>query len=70
VQTTGCAQPAHAADFRGIASFLWQKLNDELATDGSEGVPMPRNAADGWAPLGAAQLARVRCWIASGAPAD
>ncbi|HEX8951631.1 MAG TPA: hypothetical protein VF945_07280, partial [Polyangia bacterium] len=51
-------------------SFLWQKLNDELATDGTEGVAMPRDAADQWAQLDAAQLAMVRCWIASGAPAD
>lgn len=51
-------------------SFLWRKLDDELASDGSEGVPMPRDARDQWAPLGAAQLEMVRCWIAGGAPAD
>jgi hypothetical protein len=48
-------------------SFLWQKLNDSIASDGTEGVPMPRSASDKWARLSDAQLAAVRCWIASGA---
>jgi hypothetical protein len=51
-------------------SFLWQKLNNELASDGSEGVPMPRDPSDHWAPLGADQLTAVRCWIATGALDD
>lgn len=51
-------------------SFLWRKLDDELASDGSEGVAMPRDARDQWAPLGTAQLEMVRCWIAGGAPAE
>jgi hypothetical protein len=51
-------------------SFLWHKLTNALATDNSEGVPMPRDASDRWAPLGDAQLAAVRCWIANGAPAQ
>ena len=49
-------------------SFLWHKLTDQLATDQSEGVPMPRDISDVWAPLSDAKLAAVRCWIQSGAP--
>jgi hypothetical protein len=49
------------------ASFLWHKLTDELATDSSEGVPMPRDRSDVWAPLSDAKLATVRCWITTGA---
>ncbi|HWE28254.1 MAG TPA: hypothetical protein VHB97_09645 [Polyangia bacterium] len=52
------------------SSFLWHKLTDSLASDKSEGAPMPRDANDNWAPLADAQLAAVRCWIASGAPAQ
>jgi hypothetical protein len=48
-------------------SFLWQKLQNNLAGDGSEGVPMPRDRNDHWAPLADAQLAAVRCWISEGA---
>jgi hypothetical protein len=48
-------------------SFLWRKLTNNLASDGSEGLPMPRDTRDQWAPLSDAQLASVRCWIASGA---
>jgi hypothetical protein len=54
-------------------SFLWHKLTGTLATDASEGVPMPRTkvvGADQWAPLSDAQLAAVRCWILSGAHDD
>jgi hypothetical protein len=50
------------------ASFLWHKLTNTIATDNSEGVPMPRDSSDRWAPLTDAQLAAVRCWITSGAP--
>lgn len=49
-------------------SFLWQKLNGWLAGDGSEGVAMPRDTSDHWAPLPEPSRAAVRCWIASGAP--
>jgi hypothetical protein len=48
-------------------SFLWRKLNDNLASDGSEGVAMPRGWGDTWARLTDAQLATIRCWITSGA---
>jgi hypothetical protein len=48
-------------------SFLWRKLTNALAGDGSEGVPMPRDRLDQWAPLNQAQLDAVRCWITSGA---
>lgn len=51
-------------------SFLWRKLNDDLPTDASEGLPMPRDVVDQWAKLTDAQLAAVRCWIQSGAPND
>jgi hypothetical protein len=49
------------------SSFLWRKLTDSLASDASEGVPMPRDNADEWAPLSQSQLDAVRCWITSGA---
>jgi hypothetical protein len=49
-------------------SFLWRKLTDALATDASEGVPMPRDSSDQWAPLTQSQLNAVRCWITTGAP--
>jgi hypothetical protein len=49
-------------------SFLWRKLTNDIAQDGTEGVPMPRDANDHWASLPQAQLDAVRCWITSGAP--
>jgi hypothetical protein len=51
-------------------SFLWQKLNDQLATDGSEGLPMPRDPSDHWAELSPDDRTAVRCWIEAGANND
>ena len=48
-------------------SFLWRKLVNELSTTTSEGLPMPRDINDAWAPLTHDHLTTVRCWIASGA---
>jgi hypothetical protein len=56
-------------------SFLYQKLTGQLASDGSEGAPMPELRAQ-WAHgptparLPEATLALVRSWIAAGAPND
>jgi len=51
-------------------SFLWRKLTNALASDGSEGVPMPRwiTYQEQWNPLQQPQLDAVRCWILNGAP--
>lgn len=46
-------------------SFLWRKLTNDIAIDGSEGTPMPQ--ADPWLELAPSELEQVRCWIAGGA---
>jgi len=50
------------------ASFLMQKLTNDLATDGSEGVPMPNGEAIMWQELPPEKLAAVEAWIQAGAP--
>jgi hypothetical protein len=47
-------------------SFMWEKLNDLIASDGSQGHPMPLNLFR-WVSLPADQLHSVQCWIADGA---
>ena len=52
-------------------SFLWRKLTNALASDGSEGLPMPRlpsPAGVEWQPLEQGPLDAIRCWIVNGAP--
>ena len=51
-------------------SFLWRKLTNALASDGSEGLPMPRYLSVGreeWRPLQQPEMDAVRCWITNGA---
>lgn len=48
-------------------SFLWRKLNNLLAQDGSEGDPMPKGEAIMWQLPPAEELELVRCWIEQGA---
>ena len=48
-------------------SFLWQKVTGDINTGPvQQGLPMPRDANDAWAPLTHDQLTSVRCWILSG----
>lgn len=51
-------------------SFLWRKLTNHLATDGSEGGPMPQGEGIRWQMLPDAKLEAVRCWILQGAAND
>lgn len=48
-------------------SFLWQKLQNQLAPDASEGDPMPSGEAIMWQPLPQEQLDLVQAWIDGGA---
>lgn len=50
------------------ASFLWRKLTNTLAEDGSEGAPMPLGEAIQWSQLPDQQINAVRAWIEAGAP--
>ncbi|MFO0549365.1 MAG: hypothetical protein U0271_13315 [Polyangiaceae bacterium] len=49
-------------------SFLTQKLTNDLAGDGSEGVPMPSGEAIMWMQIPDDKLSLVTTWIAAGAP--
>ena len=50
------------------ASFLLRKLTNDLPADGSLGQPMPQGEAIAWQMIPQAELDRIRCWIAGGAP--
>ena len=50
------------------ASMLVRKLTNQLASDGSEGEPMPQGEAIQWSEPPYTQL--VRDWILAGAPKD
>jgi len=49
------------------ASYLWLKLTNDEAIEGS---PMPTSPVTGWRPLGTADLDAIRTWILDGAPRD
>ncbi len=51
-------------------SFLYQKLTNTMAHDGTEGNPMPQGEAIQWQPPQPGVEAAVRCWILGGAKND
>jgi hypothetical protein len=50
------------------ASFLMDKLTNNLPADSSRGSPMPQGEAIAWRMIPQAELDQIRCWIAGGAP--
>jgi hypothetical protein len=48
-------------------SFLLQKMLNQLASDQSEGDPMPKGEGIMWHPLPDDQIATIRGWIKGGA---
>ena len=48
-------------------SVLWRKLTNDLASDGTEGEPMPKGEAIAWQQLPDDQMALVSSWILGGA---
>jgi len=51
-----------------LDSFLWNKLDNVLSADHSQGLPMPLGPENFWSPLSGEQRALLYCWIATGAP--
>lgn len=51
-----------------LASFLWHKLDNQLAMNGTQGAPMPLGAENLWFALPAEKRAQIYCWIQAGAP--
>jgi hypothetical protein len=49
-------------------SFLWQKLTNRLAPDGSQGQPMPYSEGGPYKMLSGEFLLMIHDWIAEGAP--
>lgn len=70
VPASGAAGKLRVKPGDAEASFLYQKLTNTMAQDGTEGDPMPKGEAIQWQPPAPDVEAAVRCWIEGGAKND